>query len=53
VEKDNKPEVELKGYNAKTKALALAPIYLARSEKERCLVEPSINSTRVTNPNIF
>jgi len=48
VEKDNKPEVELQGYNARTKALVLAPIYLARSEKEKCLIEPSINSTRVT-----
>ena len=49
VEKDNKPEVELKGYSTKTKALALAPIYLARSEKEKCLIETSINSTRVIN----
>jgi len=25
----------------------MQPIYLARSEKEKCLIEPSINSTRV------
>lgn len=27
--------------------LVLTPIYLCRSEKEKCVIEPSINSTRV------
>lgn len=25
----------------------LSPIYLCRSDKEKCIIEPSINSTRV------
>eukprot|EP00825_Cyclidium_porcatum_P005035 TRINITY_DN123_c0_g3_i1.p1 TRINITY_DN123_c0_g3~~TRINITY_DN123_c0_g3_i1.p1 ORF type:complete len:186 (-),score=30.14 TRINITY_DN123_c0_g3_i1:260-817(-) len=48
VEKDNKPEVELQGYQARTKPLLLNPIYIARSDKEKCLIEPSINSCRVS-----
>ena len=48
VEKDNKPEIEMSGYNVKTKPLVLNPIYLCRSEKEKCLIEPSINSCRVS-----
>jgi len=47
VEKDNKPEVELCGLDTKTKALVLNPIYLSRSDKEKCLIEPSVNSCRV------
>jgi actin related protein 2/3 complex subunit 4 len=49
VEKDNKPEIEIFGYNPKTKPLVLVPIYLARSDKEKCLIEPSVNSVRVIN----
>ncbi|KAL4495455.1 hypothetical protein ABPG73_022500 [Tetrahymena malaccensis] len=48
VEKHNKPEVELHGYNKTTKNLVLHPIYLARSDKEKCLVEPSVNSCRIS-----
>ena len=44
VERHNKPEVEL-GLN---KELLLNPIIVARSENERCLIEPSINSVRVS-----
>jgi actin related protein 2/3 complex subunit 4 len=62
VEKDNKPEVELQGYDtflhlfiryaSKTRKLVLNPIFLARNEKERCLIETSINSIRVYNSHI-
>ncbi|KAM3144252.1 hypothetical protein pb186bvf_003714 [Paramecium bursaria] len=48
IEKQSKPEVELKGYNPKTKLLSWQPIYICRSDKERCLIETSINSTRVS-----
>lgn len=34
-------------YSSKTRQLVLSPIYLCRSEKEKCVIEPSINSTRV------
>jgi actin related protein 2/3 complex subunit 4 len=44
VERHNKPEVEL-GLN---KELLLNPVVVARSENERCLIEPSINSVRVS-----
>ena len=44
VERHNKPEVEL-GLN---KELLLNPIIVARSENERCLIESSINSVRVS-----
>jgi len=44
VERHNKPEVEL-GLN---KELLLNPVIVARSENERCLIEPSINSVRVS-----
>lgn len=37
------------GYNPKTKPLVLTPIYIARSDKEKCLIESSINSCRVKN----
>ncbi|KRX02762.1 hypothetical protein PPERSA_02252 [Pseudocohnilembus persalinus] len=48
VEKDNKPEVELFGYMSKTKPLVNQPIYIARSVKEKCLIESSINSCRIS-----
>ena len=44
VERHNKPEVEL-GLN---KELLMNPVIVARSENERCLIEPSINSVRVS-----
>lgn len=47
VEKDNKPEIEMYGYNKKTKPLVLHPIKIAKSKKEKCLIEPSVNSCRV------
>jgi actin related protein 2/3 complex subunit 4 len=48
-EKDNKPYIELTGYNNNNKidTLISKPIYLARSKKEQFLIEPSINSCRV------
>ena len=48
VEKHNKPEVEMLQFSKKsTNDVNLNPIYLARSENEYCLIEPSINSVRV------
>jgi actin related protein 2/3 complex subunit 4 len=47
VEKDIKPEVEMYGYDQQTNPLVLHPIYIARNEKEKCLIESSVNSCRV------
>lgn len=47
VERHNKPEVEMQCVKGENAALILNPIFLARSEKEKCYIEPSINSTRV------
>lgn len=44
VERHNKPEVEVKG----SKELILNPVVIARTEVERCLIEPSINSVRIS-----
>eukprot|EP01041_Mallomonas_annulata_P005819 gene5819-11739_t len=44
VERHNKPEVEVRA----SKELLLNPVTIARSENERCLIEPSINSVRVS-----
>mmetsp|Transcript_5484 Transcript_5484/g.5651 ORF Transcript_5484/g.5651 Transcript_5484/m.5651 type:complete len:173 (+) Transcript_5484:78-596(+) len=44
VERHNKPEVEVRA----SKELLLNPITIARSENERCFIEPSINSVRVS-----
>jgi actin related protein 2/3 complex subunit 4 len=49
VEKDNKPYVELSGYNSSINQLVPRPICLSRSKKERFLIEPSVNSCRVPN----
>lgn len=38
----------MSGYNPKTKPLVMNPIFLCRSEKEKCLIEPSINSVRIS-----
>ena len=54
VEKHNKPEIEMFSMNKdKCKPLNLNPIYIARSEKEKCLIEPSINSCRVLSNEYF
>ena len=44
VERHNKPEVEVRG----SKELLLNPVIVARTENERCLIEPSVNSVRVS-----
>jgi actin related protein 2/3 complex, subunit 4 len=44
VERHNKPEVEVRG----NKELLLNPMTVSRSENESCLIEPSINSVRVS-----
>jgi actin related protein 2/3 complex subunit 4 len=44
VERHNKPEVEVRG----SKELILNPLIVARTENESCLIEPSINSVRVS-----
>jgi actin related protein 2/3 complex subunit 4 len=44
VERHNKPEVELR----LSKELLLNPVLICRNEAEKCLIEPSVNSTRVS-----
>jgi actin related protein 2/3 complex subunit 4 len=44
VERHNKPEVE----DARSKELLLKPILITRTERESVLIEPSINSVRVS-----
>lgn len=44
VERHNKPEVEVRG----NKELLLNPVIISRNDKERVLIEPSINSVRVS-----
>jgi actin related protein 2/3 complex subunit 4 len=44
VERHNKPEVEVRG----SKELILNPLIISRTENESCLIEPSINSIRVS-----
>jgi len=44
VERHNKPEVEAR----MNKELLLAPLVISRNEKEKCLIEASINSVRVS-----
>ncbi|KAI6654200.1 Actin related protein 2/3 complex subunit 4 [Oopsacas minuta] len=44
VERHNKPEVEVKA----SKEVLLNPVTISRSDKERVLIEPSINSVRVS-----
>lgn len=54
VEKHNKPEIEMFAMNKnECKPLNLNPIFIARSDKEKCLIEPSINSCRVKNDFFF
>jgi actin related protein 2/3 complex subunit 4 len=47
VEKHNKPEIEVFSMDQANRALIQNPIYIARDEKEKCLIETSINSCRV------
>ena len=44
VERHNKPEIETRG----SKELLLNPIKISRNENEQCLIEPSVNSIRVS-----
>ncbi|CAL4194952.1 unnamed protein product [Meganyctiphanes norvegica] len=44
VERHNKPEVEVRS----SKELLMTPVVVSRNEKERVLIEPSINSIRVS-----
>lgn len=44
VERHNKPEVEVKS----SKELLLTPIVISRNEKEKVLIESSINSIRIS-----
>jgi hypothetical protein len=44
VERHNKPEVEAR----LSKELLLAPLVIARNEQEKCLIEGSVNSVRVS-----
>jgi len=44
VERHNKPEVEIKS----SKELLLTPVIISRNEKEKVLIEGSINSVRVS-----
>ena len=48
VEKHNKPEIEMHDHDKSNKALILKPIVLARSEREKCLIEASVNSVRIS-----
>jgi len=44
VERHNKPEVEAR----MSKELLLAPVVIARNDQEKCLIEGSVNSVRVS-----
>ena len=44
VERHNKPEIEIQ----ESPELLLNPVIVSRNEKERVLIEPSINSVRVS-----
>eukprot|EP00930_Biecheleria_cincta_P003190 TRINITY_DN104121_c0_g1_i1.p1 TRINITY_DN104121_c0_g1~~TRINITY_DN104121_c0_g1_i1.p1 ORF type:complete len:176 (-),score=31.01 TRINITY_DN104121_c0_g1_i1:32-559(-) len=44
VERQNRPEIEFQD----TPAVVLKPLVIARDEKERCLIEPSVNSVRIS-----
>jgi hypothetical protein len=44
VERHNKPEIEVK----ESPEVLLHPVVISRNEKERVLIEPSINSIRIS-----
>lgn len=52
VERHEKPEVEMKDLMPEKSGvqnfLCLNPVTIARGNKEKCLIEPSINSTRIS-----
>mmetsp|Transcript_59646 Transcript_59646/g.69113 ORF Transcript_59646/g.69113 Transcript_59646/m.69113 type:complete len:175 (+) Transcript_59646:43-567(+) len=48
IEKQSKPEIELASTDKEKKLLLMNPIVLARNEKEKCLIESSINSVRIS-----
>ncbi|RLN72836.1 hypothetical protein BBJ28_00012736, partial [Nothophytophthora sp. Chile5] len=51
VERHNKPEIELRCVAVEVfacKELLLNPVLICRNEQEKCFIEPSINSTRVS-----
>jgi len=48
VEKQTKPEIEVYDTIKKSKPIILNPITIARNDKEKCFIEPSINSVRLS-----
>eukprot|EP00949_MAST-11_sp_MAST-11-sp1_P000571 g571.t1 len=44
VERHNKPEIEIR----KSKELLLQPVTICRNADEKCMIEPSVNSTRIS-----
>eukprot|EP01017_Pseudomicrothorax_dubius_P030329 TRINITY_DN3774_c0_g1_i1.p1 TRINITY_DN3774_c0_g1~~TRINITY_DN3774_c0_g1_i1.p1 ORF type:complete len:180 (+),score=48.52 TRINITY_DN3774_c0_g1_i1:110-649(+) len=48
VEKHIKPEIEVFDTHKDSRPLIFQPITISRSEKERCLIEGSVNSVRVS-----
>mmetsp|Transcript_18128 Transcript_18128/g.14669 ORF Transcript_18128/g.14669 Transcript_18128/m.14669 type:complete len:121 (-) Transcript_18128:131-493(-) len=44
VERHNKPEVEMR----ESKELCLNSLKICRTEQEKCLIEPSVNSVRIS-----
>mmetsp|Transcript_29367 Transcript_29367/g.80253 ORF Transcript_29367/g.80253 Transcript_29367/m.80253 type:complete len:173 (+) Transcript_29367:87-605(+) len=44
VERQNQPEIEIGG----TPLVLRRPMHIARDENEKCLIEPSVNSVRVS-----
>ena len=44
IERHNKPEIEVKS----SKELVLNPVIISRNEKERVLIETSVNSVRIS-----
>lgn len=44
IERHNKPEVEVRA----SKELLLTPVIISRNEKEKVLIEPSVNSIRIS-----
>jgi hypothetical protein len=57
VERHQKPEVEMNDLMPEKPGvenyLVLTPITITRGSKEKCLIEPSVNSTRVIFPPNF
>ncbi|CAJ1450605.1 unnamed protein product [Effrenium voratum] len=49
VERQSRPEIEFKD----TAAVILKPLTIARDENERCLIEPSVNSVRISIKDVY